>query len=148
MAAWSAQRHRWLFCPLWCFTIYFLNSNIIIIKKLLSGCYSFASIWMIDGKSCPKIGNTNYTCIHTAVKNPYPRIAMDSSLCVESMVLMIAQNFCMKNFNLCLCSSIFSATSIATYKQSDTNMILKLSRCHHPQLGILPLLLIECIYCK
>lgn len=41
-------------------------------------------------------------------------MAMDSSLCVESMVLMMPQNFCMKNFNLLLCSSIFSATSIAT----------------------------------
>lgn len=54
---------------------------------------------------------------HTAAKNPYPRMAMDSSLCVESMVLMMPQNFCMKNFNLFLCSSIFPATSIATFKR-------------------------------
>lgn len=54
---------------------------------------------------------------HTAAKNPYPRMAMDSSLCVDSMVLMMLQNFCMKNFNLVLCSSIFSATSIATWKR-------------------------------
>lgn len=56
---------------------------------------------------------------HTAAKNPYPRMAMDSSLCVESMVLMMPQNFCMKNFNLLLCSSIFSATSSATLKWSE-----------------------------
>lgn len=51
---------------------------------------------------------------HTAAKNPYPRMAMDSSLYDESLVLMMPQNFCMKNFNLFLCSSIFSATNSAT----------------------------------
>lgn len=50
----------------------------------------------------------------TAAKNPYPRMAIDSSLYDESMVLMMPQNFCMKNFNLFLCSSIFSATNSAT----------------------------------
>ena len=43
-------------------------------------------------------------------------MAMDSSLCVESIVLMMPQNFCMKNFSLLLCSSVFSATSNATWK--------------------------------
>ncbi len=53
--------------------------------------------------------------VQTAANRPYPLIAMDSSLLVESMVLMIAQNFCMKYFSLLLCNSMFSATRVATF---------------------------------
>ena len=41
-------------------------------------------------------------------------MAMESSLWLESIVFIMEQNFCMKNFNVLLCSSMFSATRKAT----------------------------------
>lgn len=99
----------------------------IFVWSMWVGNYQVETTWFLSWRNTEKWKLT-------AAKSPYPRMAMESSLLEESMVLMMAQNFCMKNFNLPLCSSIFSATRMAIYVRLNQQQKLTNKKVLHRQI--------------